>query len=261
MTKGPTRQKSKKKNRLPAMKKDEVFKSKMEVIKSFEFNDAVASVFDDMVERSIPFYSEIHRIIIDLVNRYLPNNSTIYDLGCSTGTTIALIEKALIKAEADGEFIGIDNSNSMIKRSEEKLNNHKVRNFTMICDDIENVELKPSDMIIMNYTLQFIAVEKRKNLLKKIFTALKPGGLFIFSEKIISSNTTVNLLLTDLYYDFKRRNGYSELEISQKREALENVLIPFSTEDQLSHLREAGFNNADVLFRWYNFASFLGVKT
>ncbi len=115
-------------------------------------------------------------------------------------------------------------------------------------------------MVIMNYTLQFIPRDRRLGLVKKIYDSLNTGGVFIFSEKIVSSNTSVNDLLTDLYYDFKRRNGYSELEISQKREALENVLIPLTAEEQMELLQKAGFVKCEVLFRWYNFACFIGIK-
>jgi tRNA (cmo5U34)-methyltransferase len=112
----------------------------------------------------------------------------------------------------------------------------------------------------MNYTLQFIDPALRFDLMKKIYDSLRPGGLFIFSEKIASSQSRVQETITDLYYDFKRRNGYSELEISQKREALENVLIPYTASEQLELMRKAGFNQSEMIFRWYNFACFIGMK-
>lgn len=240
--------------------KDEYFKQKQETIKSFEFNNKVAEVFDDMVSRSVPFYDEIHRIITDILDRTYHEEGLIYDLGCSTGTTISIMDKFLMTKGKQAKFIGIDNSSSMLEKCEEKIRKNNIRNAKLICDSIENVDLQQSKMIVMNYTLQFIEKEKRPKLLKKIQESLDKNGIFIFSEKIESNNIAINDLLTELYYDFKRRNGYSELEISQKREALENVLVPLTPEEQLIHLKDAGFKKVDVLFRWYNFACFIGIK-
>jgi tRNA (cmo5U34)-methyltransferase len=242
------------------MTKDEVFKNEMEEIKEFKFNEDVANCFDDMLSRSIPFYDEIHRIITDILDRAFIDGKKIYDLGCSTGTTINIISDHLKKSGKTSNFIGVDNSGPMIKKCQEKMNANNVKNVELICDDIENVEINNADMIIMNYTLQFIDVEKRLGLLKNIFNGLNKGGVFIFSEKINCDTKSVDGLFTELYYDFKRRNGYSELEIAQKREALENVLRPLAPDQHISLLKIAGFDKVEILFRWYNFACFIGIK-
>ena len=148
----------------------------------------------------------------------------------------------------------------MIDKCCHKLQQGSVTNYQLVCDKIENIDFKKSKLIIMNYTLQFIPVEQRLPLLKRIFKSLENGGILILSEKIISESNDFNPLLTTLYYDFKRRNGYSELEIHQKREALENVLIPLTPSDQLELLKRAGFQKEDMIFRWYNFACFMGIK-
>ena len=242
------------------MEKDNIFDNKLSKIKDFKFNQEVANVFDDMVSRSIPFYDEIHRIILDIARHHLGDNNTIIDLGCSTGTTIYLLETLLKKHKQNAHFIGIDNSQDMLNKCEEKLSKHKVRNFELLCQDLNQTELPKSNFVIMNYTLQFLSPSSRVTLLTKIFESLEKGSVFILTEKIKTNNKEVNNLLIDLYYDFKRRNGYSELEISQKREALENVLRPSTAEQNIELLQTAGFNKTETLFRWYNFACFIGIK-
>lgn len=237
---------------------DTIFKSKMEKIKDFEFNEDVAKVFDDMVSRSIPFYSEIHKIILDIISKSFQNGDTIYDLGCSTGNTLAFISEFL--GDKKSNLIGIDNSPSMLSVCENKFKEKGIKNIELIQKDIENIELKTSGIVIMNYTLQFINPINRLKLLQKIYQSLRPGGVFILSEKIKVENNEIDDLFIDLYYDFKRRNGYSELEISQKREALEKVLNPLTTTSQIELLKMAGFKKVEVLFRWYNFASYIGIK-
>ncbi len=242
------------------MKKDKFFAEEMNSIKSFEFSHDVAEVFDDMVSRSVPFYDEIHRIILDLVDRKYENGA-IYDLGCSTATTISILDKHFKKRGISSpDYIGIDNSAPMLEKAQQKLKKNKVETAELICDDIADVNFRKSGMIIMNYTLQFIKPSARPDLLKKIYKSLDKGGMFILTEKIKCSGHTINDLLIELYYDFKRRNGYSELEISQKREALENVLIPITPEKQVELMKKAGFKKVEMIFRWYNFACYLGVK-
>ncbi len=236
---------------------DKVFAQKLKSISPFCFDEKVAQAFDDMVNRSIPYYQEIHQLILDIIDYKFQDGDVIYDLGCSTGTTIKLMSEYL--ANKKTHFIGIDNSAPMIKEAKLKTKdiNHKV---DVICDDIGNIEFKKCGIVIMNYTLQFIAPDKRYELVKKVYEALRPGGIFIFSEKIQSPESNIQKLITNLYYDFKKRNGYSELEISQKREALDNILISYTEGEQLSLLQKSGFNQSEMIFRWYNFACFLGMK-
>ena len=242
------------------MAKDQVFHKKMKVIEQFQFNELVADAFDDMVSRSIPFYDEIHRILLDVLNRFSKEEQLIYDLGCSTGTTIKMAYDFLHKQEIKTRFIGVDSSGPMLKKCKEKLEQGSVENFELLEKKIQDLEFENCDFVIMNYTLQFLPVAQRKVILEKIYKALKPGGVFFLTEKVKTDNPIFDELYIDLYYDFKRRNGYSELEISQKREALENVLIPLTPKQQLTQLKEAGFNKSEMLFRWYNFCCYLGVK-
>jgi len=240
-------------------KKDKIFLDHPRFHK-FVFNDQVASVFDDMVARSIPFYDEIHAIILDLIDEFYTKNCLIYDLGCSTGTTISLINRHLKNQKKSAHFMGVDNSPSMLLKCQEKIKKNQVKNITLTCDDLLNIEFQPAQIIIMNYTLQFIDPQKRQLILSRIYKALLPGGIFILSEKIKSENIVINHLLIDLYHDFKKRNGYSALEIARKRDALENVLIPLESKNQLKLLQRSGFKKFEEIFRWYNFACFIGIK-
>ncbi len=242
---------------------DHVFKRRQHEIKAFEFNQTVADVFDDMVSRSVPFYNEIHRLITDYSNYFTHHDkeNLIWDLGCSTGTTIGILDQHLRENQKLCRFVGVDNSAPMIEKAAEKLNNLNVEKVKLLCGNIEDVELdKNIDMVIMNYTLQFIREDLRPRILKNIFDGLRPGGVFILSEKINTNDSTFHQLITDLYYDYKRRQGYSELEISQKREALENVLVPLTPNQQIGLLHQAGFNHVEQAFRWYNFTSYIALK-
>lgn len=237
---------------------DKIFAKAQQNIAPFDFNEDVANVFDDMVQRSVPFYKEIHSLIADLVLRYYQDDKKVFDFGCSTGTTIWLLEHHFLKHNRSIKFTGVDMSAPMIKKAKEKC--ESVRNVDFFEGDMTQVSLDEAQVVILNYTLQFLKVEKRKAFLKKIYDALPSGGILILSEKIRSPLATMEECITDLYYDFKRRQGYSELEISQKREALENVLIPLTPKEQVTMMEEAGFSQTEMLFRWYNFASYLGIK-
>ncbi len=241
-------------------KHDKIFSKKQKQIEPFEFNHEVASVFDDMVSRSVPFYNEIHKMILDVAGTELPNHARIYDLGCSTGHTIlSLYREAQILGRSFSYF-GVDASAPMIAVCHKKLRTNGVTDFILTQSKVEDVLIKNANMVILNYTLQFITPKNRLALLKKIVSGLAPKGVLILSEKIINHNSHIQKLTTKLYYDFKKRNGYSELEIAQKREALDNILVPWTAERNLMLLKNAGLKNISMLFKWYNFASFIGYK-
>lgn len=242
------------------MKRDQVFAKKRKKVMPFEFNEKVAEVFDNMVNRSVPFYAEIHRMILDVARLNLPKKAVIVDLGCSTASTLILLDQLANQKKYQWHLIGVDNSASMLKRAHQKLMKNDVPSFELILSNLQHYKIPKSDLIIMNYTMQFLAPRDRNQLLKRISQALNPGGILIVSEKIKSTNKKVEGLTTGLYYDFKRRNGYSELEIAQKREALESVLRPWTVDQNLALLNKAGLKNTACLFQWYNFASFIAFK-
>lgn len=243
-------------------KQDRVYRAPVRSVKAFKFDRKVAQVFDDMVSRSVPIYHEVHAILADLIkHQYIPETN-ILDLGCSTGSTIVVIDKTLRKLRLKrAAIIGIDNSKPMLDLCAKKCLEHEVQNFKLHRTNLEEwVFPQNVGLCVMNYTLQFIPKNKRQGLLKNIYQSLDKGGVFLLAEKICTNNPVIEQLQTRLYYDFKKRRGYSDLEISQKREALENVLIPLTPQDQLKELKKAGFKKSEMLFRWYNFAVYIGIK-
>ena len=226
------------------------------ISKQFEFDEEVASVFDDMLDRSVPFYKEMQRLSIVFANNFLENGSRVYDLGCSTATTLIELSKNCNK---DLKLIGIDNSKAMLERANNKSKAFGV-DIKFICNYIFDVDLKDAKVIFSNYTLQFIRPLQREKLVKKIYDGLTEGGVFIFSEKLVSQNSILNKQLIDEYYSFKKAQGYSEFEISQKREALENVLIPYTEDENNKMIKDAGFSHCEMIFKWVNFATFIAIK-
>ena len=233
--------------------KDKVFNKPIE--KQFEFDEEVASVFDDMLNRSVPFYKENLNLQIKILKNFLNENDKVVDLGSSTGTF--LIE--LAKKKSKLTLIGIDNSTAMINRAKNKAKAFGV-NVEFINDDFLNYDFSGSKAIIANYTVQFIRPLKREKLIQKIYDSLTDGGIFLMSEKLITENKKLNKIMIDIYYEYKKKMGYSEYEIAQKREALENVLIPYTMQENIEMLKNAGFKDIEVIFRWNNFATFIAFK-
>jgi len=238
--------------------KDKLYSNKLLSVSDFKFNRQVAGVFDNMILRSIPFYNQIHQVLLDIIKFHVPANELIYDLGCSTGTTIVLIQKKF--PEKNFNIIGCDNSKEMLKKCRSKLKKDNIEKVKLKYCDIENIILNKCNAVLLNYTLQFIPIKKRLKLLKNIYKSLNKNGVIFISEKIKSDQTDIDRLQVDLYHQFKKRNGYSNLEISQKREALENILTPITFNNQLELLKKSGFKKVDLIFKWYNFASFIGIK-
>lgn len=236
------------------MKTDKVFDKPIK--KQFEFDEEVAVVFDDMLSRSVPFYDEAMKLTAHFASINIAEDERVYDLGCSTASLLLEIER---KSKHKIQLIGIDNSKAMLEQASKKLHafNSKIQ---LDFGDILSYDYQEAAVICSNYTLQFVRPPVRAAFVKKIYDALKPGGLFIFSEKIISKDTLLNKQMIDTYYDYKKAQGYSEYEIVQKREALENVLIPYTEEENIKMLRDAGFEHCDSIFKWVNFETFIAKK-
>ena len=235
--------------------KDNIFDKP--ITKQFEFDEDVASVFDDMLSRSVPFYDEMLKLTTSFALKYLKEDGRIYDLGCSTASTLINISNHAQQEHIN--LIGIDTSNAMLNRASQKAKAYGC-DIEFIEDDIFNVDFKKSNVIISNYTLQFIRPLQREKLIKKIYNALDEGSVFIFSEKVITDDKILNKQFIDEYYSFKKTQGYSEFEIAQKREALENVLIPYSYEENKNMILDAGFKHFDCIFKWVNFSTFIAIK-
>ena len=225
----------------------------------FIFNRQVVEVFDDMLERSIPCYHQITEMICTLLRHFSRPGDTVYDLGCSTGTT--LLELARQLNDMSLSFVGLDSSEAMIEKAEIKAKMLSRKQDVSFCKlDIVDTDLNECGAVLLNYTLQFLRPPVRQRFLKKVHNALRPGGILIVCEKVISHRPLINRAYIDLYLDFKRGKGYSETEIAKKREALENVLVPFSIHENLDLLKESGFIETESFFQWFNFVSFLSVK-
>ncbi len=223
--------------------------------KQFQFDDRVASVFDDMLERSVPFYRENIALIVSILSKYLESGDRALDLGCSTASLLLQIEKNIPNLE----LLGIDNSEPMLKQAQKKIEAFGSK-IELHFGDMLEFQIPNSKAVILNYTLQFIRPPKREEVLKKIFDSLESGGVLILSEKVIFENPKLNRNLIDIYYSFKKENGYSQYEIAQKREALENILIPYSEKENRELLKKSGFESIETVFQWGNFQTFLAFK-
>ena len=225
----------------------------------FKFTSETARVFDDMVSRSVPFYEEMQRMTAELAGDFAQPNSTVYDLGCSTATTLALIDR---RVDPSVRFVGFDNSQPMLDKGKEKLQALKVsRPFELINADLHSLpRLENASVAVMNLTLQFVRPLYREKLVRAVCEGTNKDGCFILIEKLTVEDSRLNRLFIDYYYEMKRRNGYSDIEISQKREALENVLIPYRLDENVEMLKAAGYRTVEEFFRWYNFCGILAVK-
>ena len=229
------------------------------VAEDFAFNDQVADVFDDMLSRSVPYYRTVIDGMAQLLACHLAAGATVCDLGCSTGTT--LLELARRLPELQLCYIGIDKAPAMLAKARRKsamFSKSEVMRF--IEADITSCPLPRAEAIICNYTLQFLRPLTRRPFVRRLYEALPAGGILFLGEKTISHASRLNRDFIDIYHKFKKQQGYSELEIAAKREALENVLIPFSQEENIRLLREAGFEEIEPFFRWFNFTATVALK-
>jgi tRNA (cmo5U34)-methyltransferase len=240
------------------MARDTLF-SEQPPFTDFNFGEATAAVFDDMLNRSVPLYGELQRMITELAADHAQPGSHVYDLGCSTGTTLRYLHHALPAAVS---LVGLDSSEAMLAKAKENLTEllHQNRLQLRNADFNEPLQLTNASVVIMNLTLQFVHPEKRLPLMRDIFAGLNPGGCLILVEKVLGNDEGFNQAFIRHYYDMKKRHGYSEMEIARKRDTLENVLIPYRVEDNLQLLREAGFARMDIFFKWYNFCGFVAIK-
>ncbi|MGZ8183984.1 MAG: carboxy-S-adenosyl-L-methionine synthase CmoA [Methylobacter sp.] len=241
------------------MQRDRVFKEEIQKTGDFKFNTAVANVFDDMVNRSVPYYGEIQRMMAEQAADYAKPGTDVYDLGCATGTTLIGMNTSIAE---DIRFIGIDDSQEMLGKCQAKLEEAGFkRPFELRVADLnQNVGISNASVVISCLTLQFVRPINRAKLLKSIFDGLHSGGVLILVEKILAEDSVFNRDFIKYYYNHKRRNQYSEMEISQKREALENILVPYKLSENISLLHDTGFAHCEVFFKWYNFVGLMAVK-
>jgi tRNA (cmo5U34)-methyltransferase len=228
--------------------------------KDFVFDERVANVFDDMVSRSVPMYGETMSAALELAANFVEPETNIYDIGSATGTLLLAFEKML--DDCDVNLIGIDNSEAMVKQAQEKMRKSgKEKRVELVVGDMEQpMGLENSSVIFMNYTLQFIRPLHREAVVRQIYEGLNDNGCLILVEKVLGNDSLFNRLYIELYYKYKSRVGYSDQEIKQKREALENVLIPYRIDENIELLKRCGFSSTDIFFKWNNFAGIVAVK-
>ncbi len=234
--------------------KDNVFTQKIE--KKFEFDEAVASVFDDMLSRSVPFYDEVRELIISLIIAEEAEGRKVLDLGSSTAKFLLDLSS---KMKTDMQLKGIDNSEAMLDRARQKCQAFGA-NIILEDEDMLGYTYEQEDVVVANYTLQFIRPIERLGLIGKIYEGLNEEGQFIFSEKVVFKEKKLDKQMIDIYYAYKKEQGYSDYEIAQKREALENVLIPFTIEENIKMCKDAGFGSVETVFQWANFVTFVAKK-
>lgn len=242
------------------MEKDEVFREQYAKPSDFKFSSKVAGVFDDMVNRSVPYYEEMQRMVAELAADHAKENSKIFDLGCSTGTTMIHMDQTVGDKV---KFIGVDDSRDMLDKCRNKLQQAEFRHdFDLVVADLnQEVKIDNASVVVLVLTLQFVRPINRERLVKQIFNGLQNDGALILIEKILAEDSRFNRDFIKYYYDMKRRHHYSELEISQKREALENVLVPYKLSENIALLRDAGFEHCEVFFKWYNFTGIVAKKS
>ncbi len=239
--------------------RDNIFAAPIEKLGDFTFDANVAEVFPDMIQRSVPGYSNIVSAIGMLAKRFAKPHTQLYDLGCSLGASTLSMRRNI---EAEGcKIISVDNSPAMVERCNLMVHAYKSETDVEVLEaDIRDIAIENASVVVLNFTLQFLPPADRQTLLERIYEGLVPGGILILSEKYTFTDERANELLIDLHHDFKRANGYSELEISQKRSALENVMRPDSIEEHRQRLRDLGFTSVEKWFQCFNFGSMFAIK-
>jgi tRNA (cmo5U34)-methyltransferase len=239
--------------------KDTIFSAPIDKIGDFTFDERVAEVFPDMIQRSVPGYSNIISTIGMLTQRFITDDSNLYDLGCSLGAATLSMRRYVDKKGC--KIIAVDNSPAMVERCKLHINAYRSETPVEVVEaDIRDINIENASVVVLNFTLQFLSPEDRQSLLTNIYNGLKKGGIVIISEKYTFEDPQANELLIDLHHDFKRANGYSELEISQKRTAIENVLRSDSITTHKTRLLDIGFSSAEVWYQCFNFGSMFAIK-
>jgi tRNA (cmo5U34)-methyltransferase len=238
------------------MSKDQLYRDRQGRVPPFEFNVEVAGVFDDMIHRSVPMYAEIIRRQAQIIAQAYQPGTRIVDLGCSTGN-LAMEVCGRMPAGAF-EMVAVDDSQPMLDVFAKRLDTAgRAGDITLLKDDIRQVPMARASVVVINFTLQFVPPADRDTLIGRVADALVPGGILLLSEKTAHADRSLSDLQVAFYHRFKRENGYSDLEISQKREALENVLIPETVDAHHDRLQRCGFGASDLWLKWFNFCSWI----
>lgn len=241
---------------------DRIFAAETKAVGDFNFGEKTAEVFDDMLDRSIPMYRELQRMLKEIAAEFAENGSCVYDLGCSTGITLESLRDGISAAGKKVNLIGVDYSQPMLERARDRFAGlPDIEQPQLILGDLNrSCVIENASVVILNLTLQFIRPLYRDTLIKRIGEGLNDNGCLILVEKVLCDDSLLNRVFIKFYYDMKRRNGYSETEIAQKREALENVLVPYRMAENIELLKRNGFAEVNTFFKWYNFAGIVAIK-
>ena len=241
-------------------REDNLFETPFVGVGDFRFDEKVSEVFPDMIRRSVPGYGHVIGLSGLIAKRYAKPNTIIYDLGCSLGATTIAIANEVTKPGC--RIVAVDNSEAMLTKARATTNDRLVNSQAIewLRKDITDMSFEACSVVVLNFTLQFIAIERREDLLINIKNSLVPGGLMILAEKVVHDDTQSQQSLTNLHHDFKRANGYSELEIAGKRQAIENVLVPETPSAHEARLTRAGFSEITEFFHCINFKAWMAVK-
>lgn len=241
------------------MSEDRLFASEDAGDGNFEFNEAVAAVFPDMLKRSIPGYAASIVTIGSLARRYVQPDTACFDLGCSLGAATLAMRHNI--TERGCHIYAIDSSSAMIERCRKIIAEDDASVPVDVVDaDVRDVDIQNASMVTMNYTLQFLPIVDRDELIAKVFSGMNNGGVFVLSEKTQDDDSTIENLLVELHHEQKKRNSYSDSEISRKRAAIENVLVPESLAVHQARLEDAGFSHIGVWLRHFSFVSLVAFK-
>ncbi|CAM4193218.1 carboxy-S-adenosyl-L-methionine synthase CmoA [Vreelandella rituensis] len=239
--------------------RDAIFSTPLDRVARFSFDEQVVACFPDMIRRSVPGYGQILGMLSLIAQRHLRHGAQVYDLGCSLGAS-GLALAGQLSPDAF-RYTGLDLSPAMVERArqtfETECPDHRMQ---VVESDIRRFDYQPCGMLILNFTLQFLPPQDRDALLARLYDCLEPGGVLLLSEKIIDADERDNAWRVERYHDFKRANGYSDMEISQKRTALENVLVPDTLDAHHARLKNAGFTRSLTWFQYLNFASLIAFK-
>lgn len=241
--------------------KDSLFENTITEPGDFVFDKRVVGVFPDMINRSIPGYGTIVPMIGMLARRYARQNTRLYDLGCSLGAVTLAMRNAV---DVQGtRIVAVDNAPEMMVGLRKILDEHSDARLPLVelrQEDICDTPIDNASVVVLNFTLQFVDPACRAGLMQQIAGGLEPGGILVLSEKILFENSDEQALQTEWHHDFKRAQGYSELEIARKRDALENMMIPESLEQHRERLSRAGFQSVHTWFQGFNFMSLVAFR-
>ncbi|MEM9208208.1 MAG: carboxy-S-adenosyl-L-methionine synthase CmoA [Pseudomonadota bacterium] len=241
------------------MSRDEIYADTDGPDGPFEFSARVVDVFPDMLRRSIPGYAASLQAIRSLTGDFAMPETALFDLGCSLGAS----SRAMAQGVAvDGcRIVAVDNAPAMVRKCRSLLEADPIDvPIDVVCADVRETAIEEASVVVMNYTLQFLPPTDRDAVIASIAAGLRPGGVFVLSEKVVHADARLENTLQNLHLDFKRRHAYSELEIARKRVALENVLVPDTVEDHEARLLAAGFGSVGVWLRYFNFVSMIAIR-